>query len=51
MPRLAELRACWPSLQAIIADPAAGPLDPGCHALMAAMGYPESFLQGKGYGT
>ena len=48
--RLAELRICWSSVQAMLADPAASPLDPQCHALMTAMGYPESFLQGKGYG-
>jgi hypothetical protein len=34
----------------MLADPVAAPLDPSCHALMAALGYPESFLEGKGYG-
>ncbi len=51
VPRLAELRACSPAVQAMLADPAAAPLDARCHELMAALGYPESFLQGKGYGT
>jgi hypothetical protein len=50
VPQLAELRACWPAVQNMLADPVAAPLDPSCHALMAALGYPESFLEGKGYG-
>jgi hypothetical protein len=50
VPQLAELRACWPAVLNMLADPVAAPLDPSCHALMAALGYPESFLEGKGYG-
>jgi hypothetical protein len=50
VPRLAEVRTCWASVQAMLADPTGAPLDPLCHALMAAMGYPELFLEGKGYG-
>jgi hypothetical protein len=50
VPRLEEVRACWPPVQAILGDPTAAPLDARCHELMTAMGYPESFLEGKGYG-
>jgi hypothetical protein len=48
--RLTDLRACWPAVQAMLADPAGAPLDPGCRVLMEAMGYPESFVEGRGYG-
>jgi hypothetical protein len=51
VPRLAELRACWPAVEAMHADPAGAPLDSHCRELVGAMGYPESFLEGKGYGT
>jgi hypothetical protein len=48
VPQLAELRVCWSAVQAMLADPERAPLDAHCRGLMVALGYPESFLEGKG---
>jgi len=48
VPQLAELRACWSAVQAKLADPERAPLDAHCRGLVAALGYPDSFLEGKG---
>jgi hypothetical protein len=50
VPQLAELRACWPAVEAMLADPADAPLDAGCRELVGAMGYPESFFEGRRFG-
>jgi hypothetical protein len=51
LPQLAEMKACYPEVEASFSNTPGAALSPSCKTLYLDAGWNESFLDGHGYNT